>query len=117
MNQKDRQSRRQRRLERPNERHSSQLSVPRTDGAQKPLWVPEDIDLDFVPAEVQQAVAELVEPVYKQFVMGSAAGLENSIAPIAPITPVLPAPSSPESTTTGGESSQVGYPDGIPAAG
>lgn len=44
-----------------------------------PLWVPEGVDLDFVPAEVQQAVGELVQPLYDQFVIGAADGLEKSL--------------------------------------
>ncbi len=44
-----------------------------------PLWVPEGVDLQFVPAEVQQAVGELVQPLYDQFVVGAADGLEKSL--------------------------------------
>jgi hypothetical protein len=41
--------------------------------------VPEGVDLQFVPAEVQQAARELVQPLYDQFVVGAADGLEKSL--------------------------------------
>jgi hypothetical protein len=44
-----------------------------------PLWAPDGVDLDFVPPEVQRAVAELVQPLYDQFVIGAADGLEKSL--------------------------------------
>ena len=44
-----------------------------------PLWAPDGVDLQFVPQEVQQAVAELVQPLYDQFVLGAADGLEKSL--------------------------------------
>jgi hypothetical protein len=44
-----------------------------------PLWAPDDVDLNVVPQEVQQAVAELVQPLYNQFVIGAADALEKSI--------------------------------------
>lgn len=55
------------------------IPPPRPTDRQRPLWVPEGLDLQFVPAEVQQAVAELIEPMYRQFVIGAADGLERSI--------------------------------------
>jgi len=56
-----------------------QAPAPAPRDPRKPFWVPEGVDLDFVPAEVQQAVAELIEPVYQQFVLGAADGLERSL--------------------------------------
>ena len=41
--------------------------------------MPEGVDLQFVPAEVQQAARELVQPLYDQFVIGAADGLEKSL--------------------------------------
>jgi len=45
----------------------------------QPLWVPEGIDLSYVPVEVRQAVAEVIQPVYEQYVVGADDGLEKSL--------------------------------------
>jgi hypothetical protein len=53
--------------------------APRSPELQRPLWSPEGVDLSIVPPEVQQAITELIEPTYQEFVVGSADGLERSI--------------------------------------
>jgi hypothetical protein len=53
--------------------------APRPPNAQRPLWAPEDADLSVVPPEVQQAITELIEPTYQEFVVEAADGLEKSI--------------------------------------
>jgi len=44
-----------------------------------PLWAPAGVDLTVVPPEVQQACAELIQPIYEQFVVKAADGMEKSI--------------------------------------
>jgi hypothetical protein len=44
-----------------------------------PLWTPAGIELSRVPAEVQQAAREIVQPVCEQFVLHAADGLEKSL--------------------------------------
>jgi hypothetical protein len=61
-------------------RNNANLPIPTEPRPQNlPLWAPEGVDLQFVPAEVRQAVAELVQPLYDQFVIGAADGLEKSL--------------------------------------
>ena len=50
-----------------------------TRGGARPLWVPEGVDLDFVPEEVRQAIGEVVQPVYERFVLGADDPLEMSL--------------------------------------
>jgi hypothetical protein len=54
-------------------------SPPTHQGARGPLWVPEGVDLKYVPEEVRQAIAEVVEPVYERFVLGVDDPLEKSL--------------------------------------
>ena len=44
-----------------------------------PLWVPHGIDLRVVPEEVQNAAAELVQPLYDQFVINASDCMEKSL--------------------------------------
>ena len=51
----------------------------RSGGGTRPLWVPEGVDLHFVPEEVQRAIGEVVQPVYERFVLGVDDPLEMSL--------------------------------------
>jgi hypothetical protein len=44
-----------------------------------PLWSPDGVDLDVVPPEVKQAIEELVQPIYEQYVVNAADSLEKSL--------------------------------------
>jgi hypothetical protein len=44
-----------------------------------PPWAPHGEDLNRIPPEVQQAVADLVQPMYEQFVLNAPGGLEKSL--------------------------------------
>jgi len=44
-----------------------------------PLWAPDGVDLEVVPPEIKQAIAELVQPIYEQFVVNASDALEKSI--------------------------------------
>jgi hypothetical protein len=44
-----------------------------------PLWVPNDADLELMPQEVQQAVTQIIQPVYERFVIASDDPLEKSL--------------------------------------
>ncbi len=44
-----------------------------------PVWAPEGFDLHFVPEPVQQAIREVVDPVYERFVRGVDDPLELSL--------------------------------------
>ena len=44
-----------------------------------PAWVPEDVDFDKMPEAVRQAVAEIIEPAYRQLVTEAADPLERSV--------------------------------------
>ena len=44
-----------------------------------PGWVPQGVDLALVPPEVRQAITELIEPVYRQFVLAATDALEKSL--------------------------------------
>ncbi len=44
----------------------------------QPAWVPEDVDLHKVPEAVRQAVAEIIEPAYRQLVTEAEDPLERS---------------------------------------
>ena len=50
-----------------------------SDHARCPLWVPQGVDLEVVPAEVRQAVVEVVQPVYERIVLGADDPLEKSL--------------------------------------
>jgi hypothetical protein len=50
---------------------------PRTPG--QPLWMPEGQDLDLMPIEVRQAVAEIIQPAYVEMVMNAQTGMEKSL--------------------------------------
>jgi hypothetical protein len=45
----------------------------------QPLWAPEGVDLNFVPIEIQQSINEIIKPIYEQFVVNAADGLERSL--------------------------------------
>ncbi len=45
----------------------------------QPAWVPEDVDFDKVPEAVRQAVAEIIEPAYRQLVTEAEDPLERSV--------------------------------------
>jgi hypothetical protein len=49
------------------------------DHARCPLWVPQGVDLEVVPAEVRQAVVEVVQPVYERIVLAADDPLEKSL--------------------------------------
>ena len=34
-----------------------------------PLWVPNNVDRELVPDEIQQAITQIVQPVYERFVI------------------------------------------------
>ena len=55
------------------------VSVPAAREPGLPLWAPVGFDASRVPAEVQQAAREIVQPVYEQFVVRAADGLEKSM--------------------------------------
>jgi hypothetical protein len=44
-----------------------------------PLWLPDACDLERMPVEVRQAVAEIVQPAYAEMVQGAATGMEKSL--------------------------------------
>jgi hypothetical protein len=44
-----------------------------------PLWLPDDCDLERMPVEVRQAVAEIVQPAYAEMVQNAASGMEKSL--------------------------------------
>ena len=43
------------------------------------MWTPQGEDLKFVPPEVKQAIVDLIEPIYRQTVLGAADPLEKSL--------------------------------------
>ena len=45
----------------------------------RPAWAPEGVDLDRVPEPVRQAVAEIIEPAYRQMVAEAEDPIERSI--------------------------------------
>ncbi len=45
----------------------------------RPAWAPESVDLDKVPEPVRQAVAEIIEPAYRQMVAEAEDPIERSI--------------------------------------
>jgi hypothetical protein len=44
-----------------------------------PVWAPKGVDLDVVPTEIQQVVAELIQPIYDQCVTNASDCLEKSL--------------------------------------
>ena len=50
---------------------------PRPNGA--PPWTPHGVDLNLVPTEVREAIAELIQPVYEQYVLRATDALEKSL--------------------------------------
>jgi hypothetical protein len=50
---------------------------PRVPG--RPLWMPEGLDVEKLPVEIRQAVAEIVQPAYEQMLLHAAPGLERSL--------------------------------------
>jgi hypothetical protein len=52
-------------------------SEPRPKDA--PVWSPQGVDLDRVPPEIRQAITELIQPVYEQYVLQSKDALEKSL--------------------------------------
>jgi hypothetical protein len=44
-----------------------------------PLWAPDGADLKVVPPEIRQAIAQLIQPIYEQFVLNASDGLEKSL--------------------------------------
>ena len=57
-------------------------SEPRPTGT--PLWTPHGVDLNLVPPEVRQAIAELIQPVYEQYVLRATDALEKSLGNLLP---------------------------------
>ena len=47
--------------------------------AKCPLWAPQGVDLEVLPEEVRQALAELVQPVYERMVHQADDPLEKSL--------------------------------------
>jgi hypothetical protein len=59
---------------------SGNLSIPSKPRPQNlPLWAPDGVDLEVVPPKIQQAVSELIQPIYEQFVINASDGLEKSL--------------------------------------
>ena len=58
-------------------------AVPRSamtsDQGRRPLWVPQGVDIEVVPEEVRQALAEVVQPVYERMVLQTDDPLERSL--------------------------------------
>jgi hypothetical protein len=50
---------------------------PRPPG--RPLWMPEGTDLERMPVEVRQAVAEILRPAYEELVGQAGSGIEKSL--------------------------------------
>jgi hypothetical protein len=50
---------------------------PRPPG--RPLWMPEGADLERMPVEVRQAVAEILRPAYEELVVQAGSGMEKSL--------------------------------------
>jgi hypothetical protein len=44
-----------------------------------PIWAPDAADLDVVPPEVQQAITDLLQPFYEQYVVNASDGMEKSL--------------------------------------
>jgi len=44
-----------------------------------PIWAPDGVDLKVVPPEIRQAIAQLIQPIYEQFVVNASDGLEKSL--------------------------------------
>jgi hypothetical protein len=44
-----------------------------------PLWAPDGVDLKVVPLEVRQAITELIQPIYEQYVVNASDGMEKSL--------------------------------------
>ncbi len=57
--------------------HSSDATPP--SDPRTPLWAPSGVDLEGVPAEVRQAIAQVIQPAYEQFVLNTADGMERWI--------------------------------------
>ena len=55
------------------------LSAQRGGPVGQPAWVPEDVDFHKVPAAVRQAVAEIIEPAYRQLVTEAEDPVERSV--------------------------------------
>jgi hypothetical protein len=54
-------------------------SAMTSDQGRSPLWVPQGVDLEVVPEEVRQALAEVVQPVYERMVLQTDDPLERSL--------------------------------------
>jgi hypothetical protein len=50
---------------------------PRPPG--RPLWMPEGADLERMPVEIRQAVAEILRPAYEELVDQAGSGMEKSL--------------------------------------
>jgi hypothetical protein len=44
-----------------------------------PLWSPQGADLNLVPPEIRQAITELIQPLYEQYVLNAKDALEKSL--------------------------------------
>jgi hypothetical protein len=44
-----------------------------------PVWSPQGADLDLVPPEIRQAITELIQPLYEQYVLHAKDALEKSL--------------------------------------
>jgi hypothetical protein len=54
------------------------VDAPSLPPIRPPRWVPAGIEFDHLPRPVQQALVEIVEPLYEQLVMAAEDGLERS---------------------------------------
>jgi hypothetical protein len=64
---------------RPGKREKQEPHSPQPCPQNVPIWAPDGVDLKVVPPEVRQAIAELIQPFYEQFVLNASEGLEKSL--------------------------------------
>lgn len=56
----------------------SQTESPPDPEPDRPFWIPDGVDFETLPAELQTAITALINPAYNQLVVSASPGLEQS---------------------------------------